>query len=197
MKPKAVNWDLIEEPELYTFVQDLIDRYHLGKHSIQGINFVLMWRHNVKQDADGYILLADITKSSDKVRELRPHDIIIGINKHTWDMLEYPEKCAVIDTQLERIAISVDKEDNPKEDDRSRTIYRLRRLEVVDENTIIRRHGTTIQTVQEKVQDKLSIGNAEEGSYIAQQLSEDADDSDLIDSMSCKNNSGDEDENDD
>lgn len=172
MKPKPVNWQLIDDPDLYDFTQDLIDKYHGGDKDINGVNFVIMWRHNVKQDQDGYILLADVSKSSDKMRELRPHDVVIGINKDAWSLLDDAQKAVVIDCQLERIAVCVDKSGEPKEDDRSRNIYRLRRLEVLDDHTMKRRHGITIHDVQEFVFDKFNVGDAEEGSYVAEQLAE-------------------------
>ena len=171
-KPKPVNWQLIEERELYEMTQELITKFHGGKgdHNIEDVNCILMWRHNVKQDQDGYILLADVSKSSDKMRELRPHDVVIGINKDAWSILDEDQKKVVIDSQLERIAICVDKEGEPKEDDQSRFLYRLRRLEVIDDHTMSRRHNMTINDVQQYVFDKFNTGNAEEGSYVAEQL---------------------------
>lgn len=172
-KPKPVNWEIIEEPELYNFVEELISKYHGGDEaSIEGVNYVIMWRHNVKQDQDNYILLADVSKSSDKMRELRPHDVVIGINKDAWSILDEDQKRVVIDSQLERIAVCVDKNDDPKEDDRSRHLYRLRRLEVIDDHTMRRRHNMTIHDVQEFVFCKFNIGDAEEGSYVADRLSD-------------------------
>jgi len=161
-KPKPVNWQLIEDQQLYQFVQDIIDKHHSGSKNIQGINFVLMWKHNIRQDKDEYIVLADITKSADKYRELRPHDIIIGINKKAWQFLDENQQAALIDTQLERVAVSLDKEGNPKEDDYARTIYRLKRSEVIDNETISRRHGSNIEEIQEYIRSQIKNGGAEE-----------------------------------
>ena len=75
-KPKLVNWGLIEyDDELYEFVNNIIKKYHGGENGIENVSVVLMWKYNVKPDQDGYIVLANITKSSDQVRELRPHEI--------------------------------------------------------------------------------------------------------------------------
>lgn len=172
MKPKPVNWELITNHPLYQMVQDLIDKYHGGKDSINGVNFVLMWRHNVKPDQDGYVYIADVTKSSDKMRELRPHDIVIGLNKIAWELLDQNQQELIIDCQLERIAVCVDKEGNQKEDDKARTIYRLRRLETIDDNTMLRRHGMALSDVQQFVSNKLTLGEAEEGSYVADKLTD-------------------------
>jgi hypothetical protein len=172
-KPKPVNWKLIEsDNELYDFVQDLITKYHGGDKGIDGVSFVLMWRFNVKQDPDGFIWLADITKSADKYRELRPHDIIIGINKDAWSTLDPAQKAVLIDCQLERVAVSLDKKGEIKEDDQSRTIYRLRNPHVVEDETIRRRHGIILSEVHEHVFEKFNACGAEEGSYIAEQLAE-------------------------
>lgn len=170
-KPKPVNWGIIDDPELYNFVNGIIEKFHGGEKGIEGVNFVLMWRYNVKTDQDGYILLSSVSKSSDQVRELRPHDVIIGINKDAWSILDDAQKRVVIDSQLERIAVCVDKQGEPREDDQSRTIYRLRRTEVLDEPTLKRRHGLTLQEVQEFVYNKFEEAGAEEGSYVANVLS--------------------------
>lgn len=171
-KPKPVNWELIEDTGLYTFVTNLVSQYHRGQTEADLTNllFVLMWRHNIKPDQDGYILLADVTKSSDKARELRPHDVIIGINKCAWEILDDTDKCIVIDSQLERIAVCVDKEGNPKEDEQARQIYRLRRQEVLDDQTMMRRHGRTIAEVRQLVFDKLFDNGIEENSYVDTQM---------------------------
>lgn len=162
-KPKPVNWQLIEEQELYDHTNELIEKYH---GNIQGVYCILMWRHNLKMDPDGYIPIADISKSPDKVRELRPHDFIIGLNKDAWSVLEPHHQTAIIDAQLERIALCFDKEGNPKEDDLSRPVYRLKRSEIIDDHTLQKRHGTTLQEIQEYVHDKFTNINAEKGSYI-------------------------------
>jgi hypothetical protein len=165
-KPKPVNWGLIEDSDLYKMVQDLIEQYHGGEKGIVGVNFVLMWRYNIKIDPDGYVLLASITKSSDQVRELRPHDVIIGINKDAWGVLNDTHKKVVIDSQLERIAVCFDKSDKIKEDDLGRVIYRLRKSQVVDEGTLKRRHGLSLLEVQDYIHSQF-VKEAEEGSYVA------------------------------
>lgn len=178
-KLKPVNWEFIEkddvlirEQDLYSVVHDLIMQYHITDN-IENVNYILMWRYNIKMDQDDYVLLADISKSPDKYRELRCHDFIIGINKDAWSVLDAQQKLVVLDAQLERIAVCVDKDDNPKEDTSHRTVYRLRRPEVLDEATIKRRHGITLQDVQEYVHDKFKTAGAEKGSYIDKALNGD------------------------
>ena len=169
-KPKLVNWQLIDQSDNeYTVVYDLIEKHHADLKE-KGVIVLLMWRHNLKLDQDGYILLADITKTPDKYRELREHDFIIGINKDAWSTFDQQQKDVVIDTQLERIAFSLDKEDNIKEDDRSRNIYRLRNAANIDHETIKRRHNLVISDVVDVIVSKMTIGNAQKNSYVASQL---------------------------
>lgn len=195
MSAKPVNWGLIEYgDELYSFTNGLLEKYHGNpeqplvesgdSEKPEGSkgseepkqkyipNIILMWRYNVKPDQDGYILLANISKSSDQVRELRPHDFIIGINKDVWDMLDAQQKTVVIDSQLERIAICLDKDDNVREDDHGRVIYRLKKQQVIDEQILQRRHGLTLHEVQEYVCDVFSRAGSEKGSYVDKVLSE-------------------------
>lgn len=193
MSVKPVNWGLIEYgDELYAFTNGILEKYHGNIKEEQGqeqpdensetsedvqsdkclANIVLMWRYNVKPDQDGYIMLATISKSSDQVRELHPHDFVIGINKDAWSVLDEQQRTVVIDAQLERIAVCLDKEGNPREDDRSRTIYRLKKTQAVDEQILQRRHGMSLHDVQEFVFNKLERAGAEAGSYVDQILSE-------------------------
>jgi len=173
-KPKPVNWELIENtdnPQLYTLVNGLIQKYHSGQEGILGVNIMLMWQFNIKPDQDGHIKVASITKSTDKNRELRDHDVIIGINKGTWEIMEQHQKEATIDNLLERIAVSKDSNDNPKEDDKSRIIYRLKNPETVVSSIIQRRHNTTVLEIQEFLIEKMETAGAEKGSYIYNNLS--------------------------
>jgi len=166
-KPKPVNWELIkvnrDSPHecLYEFVVQIINQYH---DRLNNLIVVLMWRYNVRPDPDGYMLLADITKSSDKMRELFEHDVVIGINKQAWQLLSDKQKRLLIDTQLERVVVCLDKDGKPKEDDRSRLIYRLKRMEVIDERIMLDRHNTTMDKVHEYVYNKMN-GQFETGSY--------------------------------
>jgi hypothetical protein len=179
-KPKPVNWELIESTELYTLVSDLISKYHRGQgeSDLTSLSFVLMWRHNIKPDRDNYIVLSDVSKSSDKMRELRPHDVVIGINKDAWESMSNSDKCVVIDSQLERVAVCLDKEGNPKEDEQSRIIYRLRRQEALTgladgrahDDTMTRRHGKTLSEVHQSVLDKLFADKIEQNSYVDTQM---------------------------
>lgn len=166
-KPKQVNWELLysndNDNAIYQLIYDLISKYH--RNRIENVNCLVMWRHNNKMDKDGYIFIADINKSSDKVRELREHDVIIGINKNVWEMLSLNEKNTVIDTLLERITVSQNKSGEPKEDDRSRVIFRLRKPEVICHDTIRRRHSDSISNIRDKIRDKLNENLPQEGSY--------------------------------
>lgn len=167
-KPKPVNWQYDEHDQTpRQMVLDLIQKYH---QEIVGVVPVVMWRHNIKMDPDGYVWLADVSKTPDKYRELHEHDVVIGINKDAWSVLDDQQRNILLDSQLERIAVAVDKKGVKKEDDRSRTIYRLRKEKLVDDHVLQRRHSLSISDVQEYVSKKFTIGDAEEGSYVAEQL---------------------------
>lgn len=165
-KPKSVNWELIDKnTDIYEMISNLISQYHSGNLGLEDLNVLVMWRNNIKPDQDGFLLLADITKSSDKVRELHPHDVIIGINKMSWDLLNDQQKRCILDSQLERVVACVDKDNNHKEDDRSRPLYRLKRLEVLDDQTMIRRHNMSVHQVQDFINSRLQ-GTYEKNSYV-------------------------------
>lgn len=172
-KPKPVNWELLnrgDDSSIYDIVGRLIKQYYSGDQSgLSNLGVIVMWRHNVRPDQDGFILIADISRSSDKMRELMPHDVIIGINKSAWRVLSESQQELAIDAQLSRVVVCHDKEGNPKEDDRSRIIYRLKRMEVIDDRELSRRHNTSLEKVQEYVSSKIS-GDFSKGSYVDQAL---------------------------
>lgn len=168
-KQKPVNWQYDEQAPL-DLVLDLIKKYH---SEIEGIVPIVMWRHNIKADPDGYVWLADVSKTPDKYRELREHDIIVGLNKDAWSFMDATQQAVVVDSLLERVAVSMDKQGNKKEDDKNRTIYRLRKERIVDDAVLQRRHGLLISDVQEFINQRFATAGAEEGSYVAQQLTED------------------------
>lgn len=177
-KPKPVNWEMIatnstDDGGLYDLCNTLIKQYHSGDKGIEGVNCLFMWRHNIKPDQDGYVYMADVAKSTDKVRELIPHDFIIGVNKLTWNLLNDKQKSVLIDSQLERIAKCFDKEGHPKEDDKARPLYRLRRLEVLDDHTMNRRHVMNLNDVQQFAFDHYQKLFKEE-EYLANQAKSDS-----------------------
>ena len=167
-KPKPVNWSVDQSSDgPFTYLADLITKYH---SDVQNVHCIALWRDNVKPDQDGVILLADISKSPDKFREIYPHDFIIGVNRAVWGLLDDCQRKIVLDSQLERIAVSTDKDGNPREDDRSRAVYRLKKTQTVDNETIISRHGFSLDDIHEFVCEKLG-GDVKDGSYAAGVLS--------------------------
>ena len=176
-KPKPVNWELINNNDaigkpIYELTDKLIKQYYsVGTTSLENLGIVIMWRHNVKPDIDGFLLLSDISKSPDKVRELMPHDMVIGVNKMAWDLLNDQQKAVVIDTQLDRVAVCLSKDGEPKEDDKFRLIYRLRRIELADDEKMLKRHGTTMANTQEYILEKM-LGAYEKGSYFDRNLND-------------------------
>lgn len=172
-KPKPVNWKFAyseDHPELYQMVSDLVSKYH---PDLKNAIFLVMWRSNWKLDPDKYIPIAVISKTNDLYRELREHDFIIGLNREMWDFLDQAQKEAVLDNQLERAVISMDKDGNPKEDDCGRTVYRLRKEHIEGFGCIQRRHKLNIPDIQEYIASKLDntqSPNAVPGSYVANAL---------------------------
>jgi hypothetical protein len=130
-----------------------------------------MWRTNWKINADKWLQQSDIQKSTDKARELREHDFIIGLNKETWSMLDDAQKRCVICYQLDRIAVKLDKNDDPCEDDRSRTVYRLRNDNSFEiEPQMQYRFHTTMKATIEHIVGRLDSA-AEDSSDVSTEIS--------------------------
>lgn len=174
MRPKPVNYKLItqeDEPELYDLVDKLVEQYHGSE--LEGAVILLYWRSGWKPDADNLVRLAQVRLATDRERELREHDFTIALHDELFDILGVDQKRTVLDSQLTRVARATDKEGDPREDSLGRPVWRLRRSEYDDYQVSQRRHRMTLADVQSHVAERLGkCENAEEGSYVAEQLSE-------------------------
>jgi hypothetical protein len=153
-KRKAVNFELIpekdgkHEPEPYRLLREIRNKFHGDLHEAR---IGLAWRKGYKRDVDGHMILGKCVKASDLHRELAPYDFIILLNREVWLDSEFtPEKkLALIDHELCHAGRSHTKDGEPREDERGRPIWRVRKHDIEEFRCIVQRHGCYKRDLEE------------------------------------------------
>jgi hypothetical protein len=153
-KPKAINFELIppmdgsHEPEPYRILREIRDKHH---PDLWQANIALAWRKNFKRDVDGHLVLGRCVKASDLNRECAPYDFVILLNREVWQDSEFlPEKKrALVDHELCHAARAHGKDGEPKEDERGRPIWRMRKHDIEEFREIVIRHGCYKRDLEE------------------------------------------------
>jgi hypothetical protein len=153
-KPKAINFELIppmdgsHEPEPYRILREIRDKHHSHLHHAK---IALAWRKNFKRDVDGHLVLGRCVKASDLNRECAPYDFVILLNREVWQDSEFlPEKKrALVDHELCHAARAHSKDGEPKEDERGRPIWRMRKHDIEEFREVVIRHGCYKRDLEE------------------------------------------------
>lgn len=146
-KPKIVNFELVKglteagyPTEPYEILAEVRNQSH---PDLSDADIALAWRKSTKPDKDGHLVLGKCKKVGDLQKEFIPFDFIILLNREVWDDPEFTpdKKRALIDHELCHADISLDKEGIPKEDDRGRLVYRMKKHDIEEFHAIVDRHG--------------------------------------------------------
>lgn len=165
-KPKAkqVKVDLIDfnaKPahEPYRLMKEVRAESH--KDTSQA-RVVLAWMLDTKRDVDGRLKLGKCVRASDLQRELVDWDFVILLNKEVWESKDFgePRKKALLDHELMHIAEAVDKEGEPKFDDRGRKIWRVRGHDIEEFTDIVKRHGCYKADLERFAEELLKKGQS-------------------------------------
>lgn len=145
-KAKKVAFELIDpnqkpQHETYRLMAQLRRDYH--PDTIEA-KIAIAWRKGFKADVDGHLVLGKCVRTSDLQKEFSEWDFIILLNQEVWNSTEFTKekKLALLDHELCHAAPALDKELEPKVDDRGRKVFRTRGHDVQEFQCIIERHGT-------------------------------------------------------
>lgn len=124
----------------HKLMRDLIDKHHTH---LRDARIAMAWRYGWKPDPDNRVKLGQCKKGSDLDRELHPYDFVILVNAEWWSMkgVKQEHRRALIDHELCHAQVDVDRNGQPKEDERGRTIYRIRKHDIEEFSEIVARHG--------------------------------------------------------
>jgi hypothetical protein len=147
-KPKKLAHTLIHDEigtdgaKSYVILRDLVERYH---EDLRNAKIVLMFNHSWKPNADGRMTLGNCQIVSAKNKELAEYDIIIAVSEVFWTDPGTTDKqrTALLDHELCHAMLNRDEDTGePIIDERDRYVYRLRKHDVEEFESIIKRYGT-------------------------------------------------------
>lgn len=145
-KAKKVNFKLIpemdegHEPEPYELLREVRDNWH---SELDAAKIALAWKLREQSDMDGHLVLGKCIKVSDLQKEFAEYDFIILLNKEIWEM-EFTRamKVALLDHEMCHAAVATDDETGEvKRDDRGRIVYRMRKHDIEEFQSVVRHHG--------------------------------------------------------
>jgi hypothetical protein len=140
-KPKPVNYDLIpKDNDAYQLLDEVRDKWH---EDLYGAKIALAYRKRLKRDKDGILMLGRCVKISDLQHEFAPFDFVIVLNSDIWrdTTFDKKKKMALLDHELCHAALSLDKNLERRNDEKGRTIYRLRRHDIEEFRSVVEHHG--------------------------------------------------------
>jgi hypothetical protein len=142
-KPKKINYEVIREkdnPEAYRLLSKVRNASH---EEISKASIALAWRKQTKADVDGHLVLGRCVKVTDLYREFQQFDFIIVLNKEVWNDIEFTldKRTALLDHELCHAGVAVDKDGEPKIDERDRPVFRTRKHDIEEFTEIVSRHG--------------------------------------------------------
>ena len=148
-KPRAVNFDLIEEKvdgkrsEPYRVLDEMI-KYH---SDVEHARIALAWRKRLRPDVDGHLKLGMCVKISEREKAVHPetrYDFVILLNREVWQDIGFTmaKKRALMDHELCHAAPVLNKKTlEPVYDDNGRAVYRSRKHDIEEFREIVERHG--------------------------------------------------------
>lgn len=150
-KAKAVPFRYIEPDSeagrpLYALMHDLIESYH---EELTQARIALAWQIAWQPDVDGHVTLSQCRKVSELAREVKDKDVaafdfILLLSRTFWEdpIVRDDQRQALLDHALYYGAVTHDVDGEPVVDERSRTVYRIRKPDIVEFSGIVARYGT-------------------------------------------------------
>jgi hypothetical protein len=146
MAAKKVNFHVIPRdeppgPEMYALLNRMIEEHH---EHLMYARIALAWATAWKPDVDGRVTLGKCKRVGDPDRELMGLDFVIMLQADFWQSSEVSDaqRAALLDHELSHAEVVYDTDGEPAEDERGRRVYRLRKHDVEEFSSVIRRHGT-------------------------------------------------------
>lgn len=149
-KKKKLNIALIEPGHtLYKVMRELLTLHHDELYSLHP-KIALAWRFGWGPNADGQTVAGQCRKASDLDRELHQFDFVILLNFEFFnertdadetDSQMIFRRTAVLDHELCHCAWQVDKEGEPKRDEKGRVCWRIRKHDIEEFHEIGIRYG--------------------------------------------------------
>jgi len=145
-KPKQVNYELIqpnrsgEALEPYRLLEQARDKWH---DDLRGAKIALAWHKALKPDIDGHLILGKCVRATELQREFHDYNYVIVLNRQVWEDSDFTEekKLALLDHELCHAAPALDADFERKYDDRGRQIWRMRKHDIEEFQSVVAHHG--------------------------------------------------------
>ena len=140
-KPKPVNYDLIPQTDAaYKLLDEVRDKWH---EDMYGAKIALAYRKRLKRDKDGILMLGRCVRVTDLQKEFIPFDFIIILNREVWQdtAFDKKKKTALLDHEMCHATLALDKHHDRKNDEKGRTVYRLRHHDIEEFRSVVEHHG--------------------------------------------------------
>lgn len=148
-KPKAIKFELIPEGAApYQLLEKVRDEYH---EETAEAKIALAWKIDTKPDVDGHLVLGKCIRVNDLYKEFAIYDFIITLNRETWEDREFGDarRIALLDHELCHAARKVDNEGDPMIDDRERPVWRSRKHDIEEFQSVVEHHGCYKRDLQQ------------------------------------------------
>lgn len=132
-KQKRVTVKLIQRmvggkiTEPYKIMEELVKT---KRDDLKKLKIGMAWRAGWRADQDGVLTLGQCRKRGDLDRELDDYDLIILLNEDAFPTLKPPEKERLIYHELTHAQVVMDKDGDPKVNDRDRIVMRIRKHDI-------------------------------------------------------------------
>lgn len=143
---KAIKVQLIPKPERRS-KDPTCPYFHLDKmlahhQHLDEAKIAIAWMLDVKANVDGFLVLGKCKKQTDLDREMREFDFVIFLNATTWKQFDEKQRAALMDHELCHAGVAEDKKTgDPVLDEKGRRVYRTKKHDVEEFESVIRRHG--------------------------------------------------------
>lgn len=144
-KPKKVSYEFIDRISLvgipmYELLDDLVIKHH---EELVDARIALAWCTSWSADVDGRVTLGKCKKASDLDRELAQFDFVIMLSRDFWEnsRVTNQQRTAPLDHELMHATVALDPKGEPKQDERGRTVYRIRKHDIEEFGAIVARYG--------------------------------------------------------
>ena len=142
--PRPPKSKKIDPLDPYAILDALVRDHHTD---LAQARIAVAWQLDVKADRDGHLLLGRCRKATDLDREFREFDLVILLNAQAWKMLEPKQRLAEVDHELTHATVSLDKNGQDVVDERDRKCYRIKRHDIEEFTSIVKRHGLYLSDV--------------------------------------------------
>jgi hypothetical protein len=133
-KPKKVNFQIVGKNDAAWSVLNKALKWH---EELRHAEVGLAWRKALKADVDGHIVLGRCVKISDLHREFISFDFVIVLNKEYWDDFDDEQRLALMDHELCHASFSLDRLGEPKEDEKGRQVWRVRKHDIEEFREVV------------------------------------------------------------